>query len=366
MINRKVQIILLSILIQFVVVSCDLYYDPIPGHSIQISKPYNGIEIKVGEYLKIRWESRDVSDYVRLDLYNKGLYVNNIDTRVPNHYEYLWYPSNKLKHSENYQIKITDVLDSNIFAFSEEFLIYKSVIFTDNNLNTVIRNILGNPNEITTKELVNITTLNARSKNIWSINGLNNCVNLIELYISNNNIYDISDITDLINLETLVVSRNPILDLGPINFLENLKQLEVSDLNLINLSFFSNLKNLTRVVASNNQITDISGIRNILKIKNLMLDENKISDLSDLENLYNLEFINLGNNQINNISSLSNLPNLQILLLHWNQISDIEPLILNPGINSGDVIILTGNPLNDISINNYIPKLVARGVTITF
>lgn len=74
----------------------------------------------------------------------------------------------------------------------------------------------------------------------------------------------------------------------------------------------------------------------------------------------------MSNNQIDNISSLSNLPNLQTLLLHWNQIIDIEPLILNPGINSGDVIILTGNPLNDISINNYIPNLVARGVIVTY
>lgn len=73
----------------------------------------------------------------------------------------------------------------------------------------------------------------------------------------------------------------------------------------------------------------------------------------------------MSDNQINNISSLSNLPNLQILLLQWNQITDIEPLILNPGINSGDVIILTGNPLNDISINNYIPNLIARGVTLS-
>lgn len=79
-----------------------------------------------------------------------------------------------------------------------------------------------------------------------------------------------------------------------------------------------------------------------------------------------MEYINLSNNQIDNISSLSNLPSLQILLLQWNQITDIEPLILNPGINSGDVIILTGNPLNDISINNYIPNLVARGVIVTY
>ncbi|NHZ85180.1 MAG: hypothetical protein GWP19_04790 [Planctomycetia bacterium] len=366
MIFRKAKIYLLCISIQFIVVSCDLYYDPVPSHSIQITRPYAGAEIKVGEYLKIRWEDRDVGDSVRLDLYNNGSYVNTIISSTPNNYEYLWQPSSKLKHSENYQIKITDLLDSSIFALSDEFLIYKTVIFPDENLNTVILNIFGNPYEITTKDLVNLTSLNARSKNIWNIKGLNNCVNLVELYISHNNIYVISDISDLINLETLVVSGNPIVDLSPINFLEKLKQLEIADLELINLSFFSNLQNLTRIVASNNQIADLSGIRDMSEIKNLMLDENMISDLSDIEKLDSLEFINLGNNQISNISILSSLPNLQIVLLHWNQIADIEPLVLNPGINSGDIVILTGNPLNDISINNYIPDLIARGVSVTY
>lgn len=79
-----------------------------------------------------------------------------------------------------------------------------------------------------------------------------------------------------------------------------------------------------------------------------------------------MEYLNLSDNQIDNINSLSNLPNLQDLLLHRNQIIDIEPLILNHGINSGDVIVLTGNPLNDISVNNYIPDLIARGETVTY
>ena len=30
-------------------------------------------------------------------------------------------------------------------------------------------------------------------------------------------------------------------------------------------------------------------------------------------------------------------------------------LILNPSINSGDILIFTVNPLDDVSINNYIP-----------
>lgn len=359
----------LSILFAIVichVISCNLYYDPIPSHSIQISRPWAGYELKVGEPLIIRWDGRDLSDTLIIDLYKNGAFVSSIDSAVLNQYEYVWYPSDKLIHSTKYQIKITDSSDSNILAFSDEFLIYKTVVFQDNNLNKVIRNYFGNPEEVTTKDLITITSLNARSKNIWNIIGLNNCVNLVELYISNNNIYNIFDIIDLKSLEILVISHNPILDLSPISFLDNLKQLEITALNLTEISFFSNLQNLTRLVASNNQIDNISGISDQLEIKDLILDENRISNLSALENLDCLEFLNLGNNQISNIGSLSNLSNLNFLFLQNNQIRDIEPLVLNPGINSGDVIILIGNPLNDISIDTYIPNLIARGATVTY
>ena len=366
MLIRKVTIFLLCISIQFSITTCSIDTNHIPDPSIRILFPNSEKEIKIGEWLHISWNSVDVNDYLRIDLYNNGMYTKNIDTNAPNNYEYSWYPSDDLQHSENYQIKITDILDSNIFAFSDEFLIYRSVIFMDNNLNTVIRNILGNPSEITTKDLVNITNLNARDKYIWSINGLNNCINLIELDISNNYISDISEIAELTNLKTLIVSDNSVTDLSSINLLEDIQELEVSNLNLTDLSLFYNLNNLTSLVASNNQIVDISEISNLSGIKNIRLNNNQVSDISDIESLDSLEYLNLSNNQINNISSLSDLPNLQTLLIHWNQILDIEPLILNPDINSGDVVILTGNPLNDISINTYIPQLVARGVTVAY
>jgi hypothetical protein len=343
-INNITQILISFIVTLFFTVSCDLYYDPIPSNSIQISNPYNGSEIKIGESLKIKWDCRDVSENVRLDLYDERLYVKVIDAQAPNNFEYSWYPVNYLKHSENYQIKIVDHLDSNVFAFSEEFLIYKSIVFSDNNLNQVISNNLGNPEEITTKDLVNIIDIDAHDKNIWNIDGLTNCINLINLNLSDNHIYYIVDISELTKIEILDISNNPVMDINNINSLENIRELEVSNLNLIDLSFSSSLNNLTKLGASNNSIENITGISNLLDIKNLKLNQNKITDINAVENLSNLDYMNLSDNQI----------------------VDIEPLILNPGINSGDILILTGNPLNNVSINNYIPTLTGRGVMVTF
>jgi hypothetical protein len=63
---------------------------------------------------------------------------------------------------------------------------------------------------------------------------------------------------------------------------------------------------------------------------------------------------------------LQNLLNLSYVRLWDNQITDIKPLVDNSGIGDGDIVALTGNPLNEKTLDEYIPALQARGVTITW
>ena len=64
------------------------------------------------------------------------------------------------------------------------------------------------------------------------------------------------------------------------------------------------------------------------------------------------------------ISPLSNLTNLVQLDLSENNILDISPLIENLGINKGDSIDISYNPLNLKSIETYVPELESRGVEL--
>ncbi len=115
-----------------------------------------------------------------------------------------------------------------------------------------------------------------------------------------------------------------------------------------------------------NQLIDISALSGLLNLKVLGLSENQIIDIGSLEGLANLNLLYLGNNQIISIISLSALINLKELGLADNQIIDIFPLISNGGINTGDKVYLTNNPLNEMSINTYIPQLEARGVEVIY
>lgn len=79
-----------------------------------------------------------------------------------------------------------------------------------------------------------------------------------------------------------------------------------------------------------------------MKLERLYLDYNKIVDIKPLQNLTELSLLGLGHNQIN----------------------DILPLVNNTGLNNGDLVGLVSNPLNEISINRYIPELRARRVIV--
>jgi Leucine-rich repeat (LRR) protein len=91
-----------------------------------------------------------------------------------------------------------------------------------------------------------------------------------------------------------------------------------------------------------------------------------ISDISTLANLTNLGYLVLGNNDISDISPLAGLTNLELLSLWYNNISDISALVDNAGLSGGDTVNLMDNPLSAESINNYIPQLEARGVTVDY
>jgi Leucine-rich repeat (LRR) protein len=106
----------------------------------------------------------------------------------------------------------------------------------------------------------------------------------------------------------------------------------------------SGLDGLTSLSASARSITDLTGLEHCTSLTNLLLQHNQIS----------------------NISPLANLTSLTWLRLHSNQISDIEPLVNNTGLAQGDTVNLTINPLSDTSINTYIPRLQARGVTVYY
>ena len=172
------------------------------------------------------------------------------------------------------------------------------------------------------------------------------CVNLVELDIEIMSLSNehLAALAGLSKLESLKLYGNRITDLSPIARLTNLRALDISRNPIADLRLrpVVELPNLTALSASGIELTDLRPLAGLVNLQHLELWGNKIEDLTPLVGLVQLERLNLNNNEI----------------------VDIQPLLDNIGIGAGDKIELEENKLSDISRNQHIPALEARGVTV--
>ena len=72
----------------------------------------------------------------------------------------------------------------------------------------------------------------------------------------------------------------------------------------------------------------------------------------------------LDDNAISDLSPLTGLTQLTRLYLDNNAISDLSPLVANTGLDSGDAVRLTHNPIDCATQAESIQALRNRGVTL--
>ncbi|MCK4369330.1 MAG: leucine-rich repeat domain-containing protein [Dehalococcoidales bacterium] len=199
------------------------------------------------------------------------------------------------------------------------------ITFPDPNLEMAVREAIGKlEGPICLEDLQELTLLSATDMGIYDLSGLEHCTNLSLLYLGNNEITDVSPLSNLNKLTTLHIVNNQVSDITPLTSLSNLTALDLSW----------------------NKITDISS-----------LSSASLPNLSSLGLNGSPE-----SNQISDISSLATLTNLRTVMLWNNQISDVSPLLELPELET--VFILQGNPLDNDSLNIYIPELEARAVQV--
>ena len=170
------------------------------------------------------------------------------------------------------------------------------------------------------------------------------------------------------NLRAVVLTalNKPKNDLITPSELATLTRLAKRNANISNLTGLESATNLTTLDLDENNITDISPVVGLTNLTWLLLGGNNISDISGLAGLTNLTGLSLYNNNISDISAVTELTNLTTLWLSDNNISDLLPLVQNTGLGTGDTVDVRRNPLNELSIQNHIPALQDRGVTVEF
>ncbi|MFC1731535.1 leucine-rich repeat domain-containing protein [candidate division KSB1 bacterium] len=214
--------------------------------------------------------------------------------------------------------------------------------------------------------LTKMRELDLESNEIIDISPLAGMIELRELWLGGNNIADISALAGMTKLEYLNLEFTPVTDISALASMTELKRVFFSHATFGDISPVSGLINLDEFFAFDCNIQNIPELDNLINLRQLRLDNNKITNISSLSNLTSLIVLELSSNRITDISVVKYLTKLNSLHLSGNQIEDILPIVENTGIGKFDTVSLKNNPLNEQSINEYIPALQNRGVWVSY
>ena len=218
----------------------------------------------------------------------------------------------------------------------------------DPSLRTAIAESLGkSPNApITVEEMGRLKRLEARSRGIRDLTGLQFATNLNELELRGNQISDISPIAGLIHLRTLVLRGSPLSDISPVRNLTNLDRLELPKTMVIDLSPVRGLINLRTLYLWDTNISDLSPLAGLIKLETLHINSTNVSDLSPLAGLINFRNIHTCGTPISDLSPLATLTKLELVDMCGGAISDLKPLMNLTAVKD---LRLGGNDVSDIS-----------------
>ena len=217
----------------------------------------------------------------------------------------------------------------------------------DANLRAAVRAALGlkASDPLTQKKMTELTSLNADSKQIINLTGLEYATNLTSLTVPRNEIKVLTPLKNLTTLTYIDLHYNQVSDLTPLKNLVALTALHIGSNKMTNIASLKDLTELTELrLAYNNQIGDFAPLKNLTNLTKLSLYQTQISDLTPLENLTELTELMLYDNQISDIGPLKNLTDLTHLELQNNQISDVSSL---EGLIALRTLYISGNPITD-------------------
>ena len=255
----------------------------------------------------------------------------------------------------------------------------EAVTFPDAYLEMTIREepedmaILAEGESIYTTDLEELLYLEAPSRNITDLTGIENCINLQFVDLRWNNVSDVSYLARLpgvtvINQDEegseigrytflrLELDWNQIRDTTPLSNLSSTDYLSIdlSGNGISNVTQLSSLSGLRHLYLQYNDIEDVSALGELSNLTILALGENHIEDVSALAQCPLLTSLSLWNNEITDISPLTELENLTQLTLDWNLISELPSLLGK--WQQMTTLILSYNQIKDASAVKDLPE----------
>ncbi|MDE0441939.1 MAG: leucine-rich repeat domain-containing protein, partial [Gammaproteobacteria bacterium] len=221
--------------------------------------------------------------------------------------------------------------------------------FRDPALRAAVEEALGKARgaAISEEEMSSLTVLDASSRGIRDLTGIEQAVGLEELRLLGNGFTDFEPLSGLTNLRILDLHGNHGgFDLMPLSGLTRLNHLDLGYTSVRDLAALSGLTKLTYLALGYNEITDLGPLAGLTGLNWLGLDRNRVTELRPLAGLTKLTYLDLNDNEVTDLGPLAGLTGLNWLGLSRNRVTALEPLT---GLTSLAELNVSDNPVADLS-----------------
>jgi VCBS repeat-containing protein len=201
------------------------------------------------------------------------------------------------------------------------------ITFASTGLEAAVRLQVAKPTgELRVLDLLGLQSLNASSRSITSLAGLEAASNLEHLDIGDNQISNLSPLTNLKRLRSLNIADNSVTSLSALSGLVDLVDLTASDNAITSVAGIAALTELESLNLGGNAITDVAPLSGLNRLTSLLLDRNTIAQAGPLLTLTALEVLDLSENAITSVPNLAALTHLKDLRLSNLGIVTLTPL----------------------------------------
>ena len=146
--------------------------------------------------------------------------------------------------------------------------------------------------------------------------------------------------------------------------LSGLVFLDANSRNIADLTGIGQCKKLQVAFMSGNSISDLSPLSTLPELYALQVVGNDVTDISPIAGMDQVTVLFLDVNPLASISPISEMQGLHILSMRQCGLTDLAAIVANAHIADADTVMVPENPLSQTAINEQIPALEARGVTV--
>lgn len=231
----------------------------------------------------------------------------------------------------------------------------------------LVRDTLDMPSgDLHLTDLLRLEELEGNDLGIADLTGLEAATHLRVAHLMNNEIEDASPLGGLMELQSVSLTDNQLTDISSLQGLTAMMYFSCGGNQLADVSAVEGMTHLRILSLYSNPLTSLPDLSALVELREIGVSFLGLTDLDLLDGVTSLEAVFATGNEISDITALAALPNLYEVYLPYNQIADLASLVSNAGLSEGDFLDVRENPLSQKALDEQIPALVARGVSVEY